>query len=363
MGSPKNQPVLLDGSEGEGGGQILRTALSMSLITGRPFRMVNIRARRKPSGLRPQHLACVRGAEAISSGSSVGAQLGGGELSFQPGPVKPGKYLLEVGTAGSTPLLFQALYFPLALAGGGELTLRGGTHVPHSPSYHYLRSVWFPFLARFGLGGTVSLRYAGFFPEGAGEIRAEIPPAGSPPGSVEMISRGTLAEVRVTSMVANLPFEIAERQRRAAVGALRERGIRAEAENLPLPTMGSRGTVAFILAQFERSLAGFTALGAKGKPAEKVGHEAVEELARFMESGGALDEHMADQILLPAALLAAGRLGRSEPGATRYFAPALTGHLTTNARVLERFLPVAIAHAPDGEVIVVKAPARAQPSS
>ena len=125
-------------SAGEGGGQVLRSALSLSLITGQPFHLRNVRARRDPTGLRPQHLACVRGAEALGQGSSEGARVGSAELTFEPGEVRPGDHLLDVGTAGSAPLLLQCLFYPLALAGGGTLTLRGGTHLPHSPAYPYL---------------------------------------------------------------------------------------------------------------------------------------------------------------------------------------------------------------------------------
>lgn len=340
--------VVLDGAEG--GGQMLRTALTLSLLTGRPFRIENIRGRRRPPGLRPQHLACVRGAEAISGGRSEGAQVDAPVLTFFPGQVEPGEYLLEVGTAGSTPLLFQCLYFPLALAGGGELTLRGGTHVAHSPSFQYLHWVWLPMLERYGLGAKLQLRYAGFYPEGAGDWRASIPERGPAPAGIDLLARGTLRTVEVTSLVAGLPFEIAERQARAAVGALRERGIYTHAQNLPLPTTRSQGTAVFIRAEFEHSVAGFTALGERGKRAEVVGREAAEQLSVFMESGGAIDEHLGDQILLPAGLLAAGLLG--EPAPTRFRTAAVTAHLESNARVIERFLPVAIAIAPDGEVAV-----------
>ncbi|MFZ5471797.1 MAG: RNA 3'-terminal phosphate cyclase [Myxococcota bacterium] len=342
--------VVLDGSEGEGGGQILRTALSLSLITGRALHIENVRANRKPAGLRPQHLACVRGAVAVSGARVEGAQVGGSELWFEPGPVKPGQYLLEVGTAGSTPLLFQCLYFPLALGGGGELTLRGGTHVAHSPSYHYLVRVWLPAMRRFGFDATLSLRYAGFYPEGTGELRAKIPPSLGSRQRVDLRARGMLYEVGVTSMVANLPFEIAERQAKAASSALRERGIAAEVEKVPLPSLGSTGTMVFIRAEFEHSVAGFSALGEKGKRAEEVGREAAAELARFMESAGAIDEHLGDQILVPAALLAAGKLG--EPAPSRYRPAKISAHLTTNARVLERFLPIVVV-VESGEVMVL----------
>jgi RNA 3'-terminal phosphate cyclase (ATP) len=348
-------PVELDGSEGEGGGQILRSALSLSLITGRPFHMTNVRANRQPPGLRPQHLACVRGAEAIGGGRSEGAAVGASELRFEPGPVRPGDYVLEVGTAGSTPLLFQCLFYPLALAGGGSLTLRGGTHLPHSPSYHYLAGVWLPVAKAYGLEVSLRLVHAGFYPKGAGEFIAEVGPVREPPVRVELPARGTLHDISVVSFVGGLPFGIAERQSKAAVAALRERGIYSQAENRQLPTTISVGTVMFILAQFEHTLAGFTALGERGRPAEEVGREAAEELARFMKTGGALDEHLADQILLPAALLAAGKLGPVSPGTTRYTTARVTEHLTTHARVIQQFLPVRVTVEPGGSVEVAPA--------
>ena len=351
-GDAPRTPVELDGSEGEGGGQILRTALALSLITGRPFTIQQIRARRKPPGLRPQHLSCVRGAEMISGGSSQNARVGAAELSFTPGPVKPGAYLIEVGTAGSTPLLLQCLFFPLALAGGGELTLRGGTHLPHSPCYHYLAWIWLPVMSAFGLRAELHLKCAGFYPQGSGEFRAVISPPSPPPSRVHLPSRGTLGDVAVTSFVGGLPLAIAVRQGDAAVQALREHGIHCASDHLPLPASRSVGTVVFIRAQFEHTAAGFTALGERGKRAEVVGREAAGLVTEFMAGGGALDEHMGDQILLPAALLAAGALGPAAPATTRFTSARVTDHLTTNARVIERFLPVEISISPEAEVLV-----------
>ncbi|MFL5319507.1 MAG: RNA 3'-terminal phosphate cyclase [Myxococcaceae bacterium] len=344
--------IELDGSEGEGGGQILRTSISLSLITGQPFRIQKTRAKRSPPGLRPQHLACVRGAEAISGSASEGASVGASELVFHPKPVKSGDYLLEVGTAGSTPLLFQCLFFPLALAGGGTMVLKGGTHLTHSPSFHYLQGVWLPAMQAYGLSADLKLRYAGFYPEGTGEFRAEIPAPGPPPTLLDIPARGTLVDVEVRSFVAGLNFDIADRQSAAALSALRERGVVAQAENVPLPAMRSRGTVVFIRAHFENSFAGFTALGEKGLPAEKVGAAAAEEFKQFLAGHGALDEHLCDQILLPASLLAAGRLGKAEPGTTHFTADKITDHLTTNARVIEKFLPVKIETTEAGSVRV-----------
>ncbi len=347
--------VVLDGSDGEGGGQILRSALSLSLICGRPFEIQNIRANRRPPGLRPQHLACVRGAQRLCGGQVEGAAVGASSLRFEPGETRAGDYLLEVGTAGSTPLLLQCLFFPLSLAGGGTLALRGGTHVPHSPTHHYLTWIWRPAMAAFGLGLDLELRAAGFYPEGGGELIARVQAPEAAPRTVSLPSRGTLREVHVTSFVAGLPFHIAERQALAAEGVLREAGIHGELEKLPLPSGRSRGTSVFVRAQFEHTAAGFSALGERGRPAEDVGRDAASQLVAFMASPGALDEHLADQLLLPAALLAAGRLG--ERGTTQLTTAKVTPHLTTNARVIERFLPVKVDVADDGAVTVQPSPA------
>ena len=328
----------MDGGAGEGGGQILRTALSISLCTGTPFRISRIRANRKPPGLRPQHLACVRGAGPFPVAPAK-APKWAPSTRFQPAPVKPGDYLLEVGTAGSAPLLLQCLFYPLALGGGGRLTLRGGTHLPHSPVYHYLAAVWLPTVQAYGLGVELRLEQAGFYPQGGGEISAVVPERAQPPTLVELLSRGTIGDVDVTSFVAGLPLAIAERQGAAAVAALQRRGIYSHTENRPLKSTLSRGTAVFIRAQFENTMAGFSALGERGRPAEQVGEEAVGELGKFMALTGALEPHLADRILIPAALLAAGLLGDSQPGRTRFTTSEVTSHLTTNADVLQQFLP------------------------
>lgn len=334
-------PVLLDGNEVEGGGQLLRSALSLSLITGRPFHLTRFRERHESPGLRPSHLACVRGAEAVSASTSQGAEVGSTELRFTPGPVRPGHYLLEAGSAG-TPVLFQCLFYPLALAGGGRLVLRGATHPPRGLDYQYLAGVWLPAVHAYGLHSSLRLLQAGFPPEGGGEFLADVRPPEAPPRLVDLPARGTLQDIAVSSFVGGLPFPLAGRQSHAAEAALRERGIYCHVENRPLPATRSAGSVTLIRAQFEFTLAGFTALGERGRPPEEVGREAAEAMARFMESGGALDEHLADQLLLPAALLAAGKLGPATPGTTRFTTSRLTGHLRTHARVAERFLPVRI---------------------
>lgn len=344
--------IELDGSEGEGGGQILRSALSLSLITGRSFRLRHVRARRSPAGLRPQHLACLRGAETLSGGRAEGTKVGSSEVAFFPQPVKPGAYLIEVGTAGSVTLLFQCLFYPLALAGGGELTLRGGTHLPKSPAYPYLRWIWLPTVEAYGFRATLQLIHAGFYPEGAGEIRGGIGDMAEPPERLSLPARGTLQEVVVSSWVAGLPTEVAERQSKLAIAALREKGIYAQAETLRLPTTRSSGGVVFIRAQFENTAAGFTGLLERAGKPETAAQEAVEAFGHFMASPGALDEHLGDQILFPAALLASGRLGGQGAAVSRFSVERVTEHLKTHATVLERFLPVKVSVTGEGDVEV-----------
>ncbi|MBU8894717.1 RNA 3'-terminal phosphate cyclase [Corallococcus sp. M34] len=349
---PGTEPVLLDGSESAGEAQHLRMALSLSLITGRPFRFTHLLARGEPPGLRPQHLAKIRGAEALGGGVSDGALVGSTELSFTPGLVRPGDYVVELGPSGSAPELFLALFYPLALAGGGRLTLRGSTHLPWGASYPYLVSAWQPLAQAYGLPVQLSLKHAGFYPDGGGDFSAEVHPPQAPPLRVELPARGMLREVRVQACVGGVPFALAERQSRAAVALLRERGIHAEAENRPVPVTRSAGMAAFVLAQFEYTLAGFLALGERSRSPEDVGREAAAALADFMEAGGALDALLAQQVLLPAALLASGRLGQVTPGTTRFTVAGEREPLESQARIIERFLPVRVTAGPDGRVEV-----------
>lgn len=324
-----SQTLHLDGSQGEGGGQILRTALSLSVLTGKPFHLDAIRARRQRPGLRPQHLAAVQAAARICAASVHGDRIGSQTLHFHPGPVRAGDYDIKVGTAGATSLLL-----PLALARGPSLVrIRGGTHVPWSPCFHYLAWHWQPFLARLGIPFVLSLTMAGFYPQGGGELVAHLP-GGAQPGPLHLTARVELLAIRGLSAVANLPVEIAERQRRQAL-----RGLRYLVDK-PLPEIDvveppatSRGTVLLVLAEFTAGQACCFALGAPGKRAERVADEAVTALGAFLRSDGAVDPWLADQLLIPLALA-------REPSTLR--TSEVTGHLLTQAAVIQRFLPVSI---------------------
>jgi len=323
--------LVLDGSYGEGGGQILRTALTLSLLTGRPFRLVNIRAKRPKPGLRPQHLACVLGAARLSGAEVEGAEKGSREIVFRPGPPRPGAYTLEIGTAGATSLLFQTLYLPLAWAGGGRLILRGGTHVPQSPCFHYLAEVFWPLAEALGLSGRLVLRKYGFYPRGGGELLAEIEAVRGLRG-LDLGKAFRPESTRVISLVtADLPEHIRRRQAARAEKLLREAGLSVEIR-LERARSASPGTFVGVVGREGIRRAGVFALGAKGKPAERVAEEAVKPYLQIMETGASLDEHLADQILLPAALA---------QGMTRFRTPRVTRHLLTNAWVIRQFLPEA----------------------
>ncbi len=328
--------IEIDGSYGEGGGQILRTALALSLFTQKPFRIERIRAGREKPGLRPQHLAAVRAAAAVGGARVRGDRLGSMTLVFEPGRVRPGNYRFAVGTAGATTLVFQTVFLPLALAGGeSRVEFEGGTHVPKSPSLDFLLEVYRPWLSALGARFEAEPERLGFYPRGGGRWRAAIfPGTGIRPLTAE--DRFRLAGARVRGAASRLPRHVAERIARRAAARLREAGVEAQSEVLypPAPSPGAYG---FVLLEGQPGPAGFTALGAPGKPAEQVGDEAARDALGFLAAGAAAEAHLADQLLLPLALAR---------GPSRFRVAEATGHLVTQAWLIPRFLPVRIAVLP-----------------
>lgn len=331
------ESVVIDGSYGEGGGQILRTALALSALSGRPLRLEKIRAGRKEPGLRPQHLAAVRAMASICEAEVQGDEVGSSQLLFVPGTApKAGEYqfdiptVAETGSAGSATLLFQALFLPLAFAGASSrLQLGGGTHVAWSPPYHYLTHVYLPTLEPMGLSAHLELRRWGWYPQGGGQVFAQI--EGVKEGglrSLELSERGKLLGVYGISAISNLPEHIALRQRDRALQRLRARHIKAEIEIVHAPSVG-QGTVLFLVARYERAIAGFTGYGRIRYPAEKVADDAVESFEAHHVTKAALDPHLADQVLLPLALAS---------GPSRYTTSQVTRHLLTNGWVIQQFL-------------------------
>lgn len=351
----------VDGSHGEGGGQILRTVLSLSLISGRPVRIEHIRARRDKPGLGAQHLTTVRAAAMLCEAQVAGAALGALTLEFIPrGPVRSGNYRLDIadarkgGSAGAILLVLQTVLLPLALAeGASSFAVVGGTHVPMSPSFDYVHDVWLPSLAGMGIPADLTLIRSGWYPVGKGEARLRVGGNLSRPAlrPLRLESRGPLRKVAGQALAANLPAHIPERMAAHARHRLAEAGITTAIE---IEAVGLRaacpGAGLHLTACYGPGLAGFGALGRRGRPAEAVAEEACSALLRHRDSGAALEPYLADQLILPAAL---------GPGESVFSVERITPHLSTNAWVVERFglATVEIRRAANGTGLVRIIPA------
>lgn len=334
------ETIEIDGSYGEGGGQILRTSLGLACLLARPVRLYNIRKGRKRPGLMPQHLMSCRALAAVSGAKITGDAHGSAELLFEPGrpggqetPEAPRRFSFDIGTAGSTSLLFQALLPPMALFEGTTvLELKGGTHVPMSPPFDYIKEVFLPFLDTLGIKVSSEIESYGFYPRGGGLVRFFIEPSRFRPSAGGLIERGGLLELKGVSAVAGLPMDIARRQRDALAGALGAR-YKAEVALREVPAMpGVRGTYVFLLARYEHAVGGFSAIGTRGKRAEAVGEEAAQGFVEHDASEGFMEPHLADQASI---YLAAAKTKTPASFTTS----RITRHLLTNLWVLERFLP------------------------
>jgi len=329
--------VIIDGSYGEGGGQVLRTSLALSALLGEPVRVENIRAKRPNPGLQAQHLTGVMAIARICDAEVKGAELGSKELTFIPRK-KPqaGLYRFDVakarkgGSAGATTLVFQTIFFPLARADGvSRVVIKGGTHVAWSPPFHYLEHVFLPTIARMGFEAELRIEKWGWYPIGGGEITITvIGDSKAALKGIQLTERGKLRRLWGISAYSNLPEHIGQRQRQRAVELLRRWDLDPRIQIVKAPSSG-KGTCVFLVAEFENTVAGFTALGAIGKRAERVAEEAVREFLDYYKSGAALDKHLADQLILPMALA-------REPSA--FTTCRITQHLLTNIWVVEQFM-------------------------
>ncbi len=320
--------IEIDGSFGEGGGQILRTALSLSCITGRPFELFNIRRGRKKPGLMPQHITCVNAVSEISSARVSGIKTGSTRLSFTPGRINSGNYIFDIKTAGSCSLVLQTLLLPLLSADSpSHITIKGGTHVPFSPTYHYISEVFIPMLYRIGIRVDPSINRYGFYPKGGGESSFRIFPAGKING-LNPVSKGTLLSVHGYSGVSRLPISIAERQKNALLQKLYP--LSADVQVLDVPSPG-QGTFVFLKGEYEQVLSGFSSLGKRGKPAENVGKEVVEQFTAFHNTPACFDPHLSDQMVMYLSL---------SHEDSSFTTSRITQHLLTNLWVIEKFLNI-----------------------
>jgi RNA 3'-terminal phosphate cyclase (ATP) len=320
--------IRIDGGFGEGGGQILRTALSLSCITGLPFKLFNIRKGRRKPGLMAQHITCVNAVSSISGGKVSGGETGSTSLTFVPQKTISGNYVFDIKTAGSISLVAQALLPPLLFADSpSHITIKGGTHVPFSPTYHYISEVFIPMLNRIGIKVEPSLSRYGFYPKGGGEAAFTISPAEEIKG-LNQASKGTLLSIDGYSGVSRLPLSIAERQKKAVLRALQP--LSANLRILDVPSSGT-GTFVFLKGEYEHAQCGFSSLGKRGKSAESVGIEASNAFLDFHNFPSFLDPYLSDQIVI--------YLGLSKESST-YTTLRITQHLLTNLWVMEKFLDV-----------------------
>ncbi len=332
--------IRIDGSMGEGGGQVLRTTLTLSVLTGQPVEVHNIRAGRSNPGLRPQHLAAVHAAAAICDAAVEGADLGSATLRFAPRQeARSGPYTFDVariaeqGSAGAVGLVFQTILLPLALAEGPSyLSLRGGTHVPWAPPVDYLQRVFLPAVSEVGVEARLELLDWGFYPAGGGSVHALIQGRARPLSAIDLTERGELKRVWVRGVAANLPAHIPQRIVNRARNLLLTEGLPVTVEPLRVRSAGP-GVAALIFAEYENLTAGFVAYGRKGVPSEQVAAEACDELLAHHRTGAPADPYLTDQLVLPLAL--AG-------GTSTVMTSRITPHLLTNLAVVQHFLPLRV---------------------
>ena len=322
--------ITIDGSQGEGGGQILRTSLALSLVTGQPFRMERIRAKRQKPGLLRQHLTAVEAAKTIGCAEVSGEALGSQTLDFRPGPVTPGNYRFAVGTAGSATLVLQTVLPALFTASGpSTVSLEGGTHNPMAPSFDFLHRCFMPLIHRMGPSVDLELKRPGFFPAGGGRFQARVEPVGKL-SRLDLLERGLIRSRHARIWLSKLPEHVAERELAIVREELRWRAEECAVETVPHPLGPGNAVVLAIEAEHLTEV--FTGFGERRRPAEEVAKAAVEAAKAWLKAGVPVDVHLADQILIPMALAGRGSFLTTKPSL----------HTTTNAEVIQRFLPAPI---------------------
>lgn len=335
----------IDGSYGEGGGQLVRTACALSAITGTPVRLRDIRARRDPPGLAPQHLTAVRAVAALCRGEVEGLAVRASEIGFRPGRLRAGEFRFDIGTAGSITLALQAI-LPAAFACGEKATLHivGGTDVRAAPPLDYFRFVFLPLLARMGLRVEARLIRRGYYPRGGGEVEVTIEPGTPKPLRLE--APGAIEEIGGIAHVANLPLHIVERMQATAGHMLASFGrVSIEPQALgPDRAIGPGGAIV-VWARCAHTVLGGAEVAQRGVPAERIACNAAEALRDELVAGAALDAHALDQLLIYAALA---------KGTSVFLARAWTSHAQTTAWLIEQFLPVRIQTSVQGTLTRVE---------
>jgi RNA 3'-terminal phosphate cyclase (ATP) len=322
--------ITIDGSQGEGGGQILRTSLALSLVTRQPFRLEQIRAGRQKPGLLRQHLTGVEAATTVGSAEVTGATLGSQTLEFRPRGITPGNYRFAVGTAGSATLVLQTILPPLLTANGiSTLTLEGGTHNPFAPPFDFLARCFMPLIRRMGPIIELELRRPGFFPAGGGKFHARIEPV-KKLQRFDLLERGAIRQQRARAIISKLPVDVADRELAVIQSQLGWSETECGVDVVQNPLGPGNALLLEIDAEHVTEI--FTSFGERGTSAENVARKAAEAASAWLETSVPVDEHLADQLLIPMALAGGGSFRTTKPSL----------HSTTNAEIIQRFLAVAI---------------------
>ncbi|WP_010113322.1 RNA 3'-terminal phosphate cyclase [Acinetobacter sp. P8-3-8] len=334
----KNKTIQIDGSQGEGGGQILRTALSLSMLTGIPFELVNIRAGRKKPGLMRQHLVCVQASQRISNAIVQGAELHSQKLYFQPQQVQTGKYDFQIGSAGSTILVLQTLLPVLMMQNeASQITIHGGTHNPMAPTADFIEHCFLPTIQKLGIQVDFQCERAGFFPIGAGQINAIIHPWVEKQ-KFSVLNKGKLLEINAFAAALNIQPNIADRE----LEVLNNKLSLTQRKRLNFQGI-SQGNTAFVVLNYEHHQQVFSALGEMKKSAEKVAHDLAKDVQSYLNIDAVVDEYLADQLLLPLALGQGGE----------FTAQVISEHTKTQAEMIQKFLNCKIVFEANNQICKV----------
>jgi RNA 3'-terminal phosphate cyclase (ATP) len=331
--------IIVDGSRGEGGGQIVRSSLALAMLTGKQVTIENMRARRDRPGLMPQHLTAVQAAASLCGAEVRGAAIGASTLHFRPGPVKGGQYRFDVGTAGSTTLVLQTVLPPLLVAdSNSELILEGGTHNPGAPSFEFLQSAYLPLINRMGPRVTAELERYGFYPAGGGRIVVSVEPQPALSGFT-LLERGEITDTTVQAVVANLAQHIAIREVERVIQELRwspENG-----SSLRVDAHGP-GNAVWAKVKSQHVTEVFTSFGRLGVRAEQVADEVADQVRSYMSTAEAVGPHLADQLLLPLGISAWQSTASGFGGGGTFSTGRLTGHTATHIDILKQFLAIQV---------------------
>lgn len=330
--------ISIDGSEGEGGGQVVRNACALSLVTGTPFRITNVRGKRSKPGLMRQHVTAVEAACGVGSATCEGLSVGSNEMLFTPGQVVPGEYRFAVGTAGSTGLVLQTVLMPLLLANApSRLVLEGGTHNMLAPPFDFIARCYLPVINRMGPQVSARLVRHGFYPRGGGRIEVDIMPA--PLRPIDCIERGPLLGRSAQALVAALPLEIAQRELQTARRLLDWPADSFSAQRLP-DDQGP-GNILLLAAEHAHATEIVSGFGKMGVSAEHLAKAAAGRMAGYLQSAACIGPYLSDQLLLPFALAGGGRFTTVKP----------SQHSLTAAQIISRFLGrnCAFEQLPSGE--------------